>query len=115
MAEGADETEALRLVGALEAASEHPVGRAIAEAAAERVGPLLAVEGFANRPGLGVEGVVDGHAVVAGRPGLLADWAMSLPPELDEVRRDAEAAGRTVVAAGWDGAGAGACSSWPTR
>ena len=65
--------------------------------------PAPAVESFANRPGLGVEGVVDGHAVVAGRPGLLADWAMTLPAELDEVRRDAEAAGRTVVAAGWDG------------
>ena len=47
--------------------------------------------------------MVGGHAVVAGRPGLLADWSMTLPAELDEVRRDAEAAGRTVVAAGWDG------------
>ena len=103
VAEGVDEAEALRLVGALEAASEHPIGRAVAEAAVERTGPLLPVESFANRPGLGVEGVVGGHAVVAGRPGLLADWSMSLPAELDEVRRDAEAAGRTVVAAGWDG------------
>jgi Cu+-exporting ATPase len=103
VAEGTDATEALQLVGALEAASEHPVGRAIAAAAVERVGPLLPVEGFANRPGLGVEGLVDGHGVVAGRPGLLADWSLPLPPELDEVRRDAEAAGRTVVAAGWDG------------
>ena len=59
------------------------MGRAIAAAAAERFGSLPAVESFQNRPGLGVEGVVDGHAVVAGRPPLLADWSLLLPPELD--------------------------------
>ena len=52
------------------------------------------VEGFANHEGLGVEGVVDGRAVVAGRPALLADWALHLPPELDAARRAAEAAAR---------------------
>jgi Cu+-exporting ATPase len=99
---GVDAAEALRLVGALEHASEHPIARAIAAAAAAE-GPLPAVEGFANREGLGVEGVVDGHALIVGRPALLADWAMHLPPELDAARRAAEARGQTAIAAGWDG------------
>jgi P-type Cu+ transporter len=102
VADGVDAGEALRLAGALEHASEHPIARAIADAAAA-AGPLPAVEGFANREGLGVEGVVEGHAVVVGRPALLADWAMHLPAELDVARRAAEAAGRTAIAAGWDG------------
>jgi Cu+-exporting ATPase len=102
-AEGVDPTEALRVVGALEAASEHPIARAIAAAAEERAGPLPPVEGFANRAGLGVQGVVDGRAVVAGRPQLLADFALRLPDELDRARKAAEAEGRTVITAGWDG------------
>ena len=92
VADGIDAAEALRLVGALEHASEHPIAQAIATAAAAD-GPLPAVEGFANREGLGVEGVVDGHALIVGRPALLADWAMHLPPELDAARRAAEARG----------------------
>jgi Cu+-exporting ATPase len=103
VADGVDRVEALRLVGGLEAASEHPIARAIAAGAAAEVGPLPAVEGFANRAGLGVEGVVEGRAVVAGRPAHLADWGLRLPADLEERRAAAEAAGRTVVAAGWDG------------
>jgi Cu+-exporting ATPase len=95
-----DRDEALRLVAALEHASEHPIAQAIAKAAP---GPLPAVEGFANREGLGVEGVVEGHAMIVGRPALLADWAMHLSPELDAARRAAEARGQTAIAAGWDG------------
>ncbi len=102
VADGVDSGEALRLVGALEHASEHPIAQAIAAAAAAE-GPLPAVEGFANREGLGVEGVVEGHALIVGRPALLADWAMHLPPELDAARRAAEARGQTAIAAGWDG------------
>jgi Cu+-exporting ATPase len=98
-----DEDEALRLVGALEAASEHPIGRAIATAAEERTGPLPPVTAFANRAGLGVEGEVDGHRVVAGRPGLIAEAGAIVPRALVEARRAAEAEGRTVVLAGWDG------------
>jgi P-type Cu+ transporter len=102
-AEGVGRDEALRLVGALEHASEHPIAQAIARAAAAD-GPLAHVEGFTNRAGLGVEGVVAGHAVVVGRPALLADWAMPLTPELDAARRAAEGRGQTAIAAGWDGA-----------
>jgi Cu+-exporting ATPase len=102
VADGIDRDEALRLVGALENASEHPIAQAIA-AAAHDAGPLPAVESFQNREGLGVEGVVDGHALVVGRPALLADWALHLPAELEDARRAAAASGRTAIAAGWGG------------
>ncbi|MFE4398396.1 heavy metal translocating P-type ATPase [Kitasatospora sp. NPDC056808] len=101
-AEGVDRAEVLRLAGALEHASEHPIARAIATAAA-KAGELPAVEGFENVPGLGVQGVVDGHAVVAGREGLLNEWSQYLPEALAEAKRTAEAAGRTAIAVGWDG------------
>lgn len=102
-AEGTDETEALRLAGALEHASEHPVARAVATGAAERVGALPVPEDFVNVPGLGVQGVVDGHAVLVGRERLLAEWAIALPAELEQVRARAEAVGRTAVTVAWDG------------
>jgi P-type Cu+ transporter len=103
VADGVDRDEVLRLVGALEDASEHPIARAIADAAQAEHVALPAVESFGNREGLGVEGVVDGHALVVGRPALLADWAMHLPAELDAARRAAESRGQTAIAAGWDG------------
>ncbi|MDQ3632092.1 MAG: cation-translocating P-type ATPase, partial [Actinomycetota bacterium] len=90
---GEERAAVLRLAGALEDASEHPVARAIT-AAARDAGALPAVEGFANRAGLGVEGVVEGHAVVVGRPALLEwKWAMALGPELAAALTDAEAQG----------------------
>jgi Cu+-exporting ATPase len=132
VADGEDPDQVLRLAGALEDASEHPIAQAIARAARERVTtgvaaggaplpmfaaedagtsamsrpgpPLPAVESFANREGLGVEGVVEGHGVQVGRPALMADWGLSVPPGLDAARRDAEGAGRTAVLVAWDGA-----------
>ncbi|MEJ7765287.1 MAG: heavy metal translocating P-type ATPase, partial [Acidimicrobiales bacterium] len=83
-AEGEVEDEVLRLAGAVEDASEHPIAQAVAAAARERLGELPAVESFENRSGLGVQGVVDGHAVVAGRPSLLADRGAALPEELQQ-------------------------------
>ncbi|MGW2252941.1 heavy metal translocating P-type ATPase [Kitasatospora sp. NPDC001660] len=103
-ADGVTETEALRLAGAVEHASEHPIAAAIAAAAAERTGELPPVEGFENVPGLGVQGVVAGHTVVAGREALLADRSQLLPERLAEAKRTAEAAGRSAIAVGWDGA-----------
>ena len=94
-----ERAEALRLVGALEHASEHPIGRAIAACAAAEIGELPAVEAFANRQGLGVEGVVDGRAVVAGRTALLAGRGMHLPAELAAAKDIAESKGQTVVVA----------------
>jgi Cu+-exporting ATPase len=102
-ADRADAATVLRLVGALEAASEHPLGQAIAAGAAGRVGPLPAVDEFQSRAGLGVEGVVEGHGVVAGRRALMTDWAIDLPPEVAAACDAAEAAGDTAVVAGWDG------------
>jgi Cu+-exporting ATPase len=103
-ADGVSADEVLRLVGALEAASEHPIAQAIATAAREQVGPLPAVESFANLEGLGVRAVVDGHAVLAGRERLLDDHAMHLDASLRAAKEQAEAEGRTAVVAGWDGA-----------
>ncbi|MDH6676231.1 Cu+-exporting ATPase [Rhodococcus sp. LBL1] len=102
-ADGVDRDEALRLVGALENASEHPIAQAVAAGAAGSVGTLLPVEDFVNVEGKGVQGIVDGHAVVAGRESLLADWAQHLPDDLARAKRDAEKLGRTAIAAGWDG------------
>ena len=103
VSDGFGRGEVLRLAGALEGASEHPIARAVSSAARAEDGPLPAVEAFHNREGLGVEGVVDGHAVVVGRPALLHDWGMHLPAELDDARRAAEQRGQTAIAAGWDG------------
>jgi Cu+-exporting ATPase len=101
---GVDDAEVLRLAGALEDASEHPIAQAIAAGAREQVGTLPAVEGFTNLEGLGVQGVVDGHGVIAGRERLLADWAMPLTPELEAAKTAAEDLGHTPVFVGWDGA-----------
>ncbi|HEV2758170.1 MAG TPA: heavy metal translocating P-type ATPase [Acidimicrobiales bacterium] len=102
-APGTTAEEALALVGAVEDASEHPIARAIAAAAKGRLGSLPPVESFTNTQGLGVQGVVDGHAVVAGRMRFLADWGLTLGPELMAAKDAAEAAGRTPIVAGWDG------------
>jgi len=64
---GASRAEVLRLAGAVEDASEHPIAQAVAAAAREEVGSLPRVEAFANRPGIGVVGTVDGHRVEVGR------------------------------------------------
>jgi len=101
--DGTNVDTVLRYVGALEDASEHPIAQAIATGARERVGPLPTVEGFTNVEGLGVHGIVDGHAVITGRERLLVDWAMPLTAQLRAAKDNAEALGHTPVLAGWDG------------
>ncbi|MBC9003007.1 heavy metal translocating P-type ATPase [Micromonospora aurantiaca (nom. illeg.)] len=101
-ADGEDAAELLRLAGALEAASEHPIARAVADGAAE-AGPLPAVTGFANAEGLGVTGTVDGRELVVGRLRLLRERGLDVPEEVARAATGAEAAGRTAVLAGWDG------------
>jgi P-type Cu+ transporter len=91
-----DETM-LRIAGAVEDASEHPIAQAIARAARERFGTLPAVDGFANREGLGVVGTVEGQAVRVGRPD------GPLPAALDAALRAAHARGRTAVVASLGG------------
>jgi P-type Cu+ transporter len=102
-APGIEEADVLRYAGAVEDASEHPVAAAIAARAKRELTLLSAVEGFASHAGLGVEGVVGGHAVAVGRAAFLAGRGMPLPPELEAKRNEAEARGQTAVAAGWDG------------
>ncbi|MFR9752731.1 heavy metal translocating P-type ATPase [Nocardia sp. 004] len=93
----------LELAGALEDSSEHPIAQAIAKGARARVGELKPVEDFTNIAGLGVQGLVDGHAVLVGRARLLADWSHHLDEDLTQAMRAAEAEGKTAVAVGWDG------------
>ncbi|MFE9117547.1 heavy metal translocating P-type ATPase [Streptomyces sp. NPDC007172] len=102
-ADGTERSQVLRLAGALEHSSEHPIARAVAEGATAEAGTLPTPEDFANIAGLGVQGVVEGHAVLAGREKLLAEWAMELPPALKKAKEQAEAAGRTAIAVAWDG------------
>ncbi|WP_189719316.1 heavy metal translocating P-type ATPase, partial [Streptomyces spectabilis] len=110
-AQGTGEKELLRLAGALEHASEHPVARAVAAGAARRSGldvaDLPAPERFENVPGAGVRGTVDGHAVLAGSARLLAEAGVTGLDALADARERAEAAGRTVVLVAWDGVARG--------
>jgi P-type Cu+ transporter len=103
-AAGASRGELLRIAGALEDASEHPIARAIARAARAELGDLPPVEAFANREGHGVEGVVEGRGVQVGRPALIGEWGLAIPDDLDAARVRAEEQGRTAVFAAWDGA-----------
>jgi Cu+-exporting ATPase len=100
---GTETATLLRFAGAVEDASEHPVAEAIAARARETVGDLPTVEGFANHGGLGVVGVVSGHAVVVGRPSWLADWSLAIPDELATLIDQAQGAGSTVAVVAWDG------------
>ncbi|GGQ49274.1 heavy metal translocating P-type ATPase [Streptomyces asoensis] len=100
-ADGTDEPQLLRLAGALEHASEHPVARAVAAGAADRVGELPAAERFENVPGRGVRGLVEGREVAAGR---LFD---TVPDDVARARSEAERRGRTAVVVGWDGVARG--------
>ena len=104
-APGEDPDEVLRLAGAVEAASEHPVAAAIAAGARDRLrSGLPAVTEFGSDQGLGVRGVVDGRAVMVGRAGWLETaWARPVPALLAARAAEAEAAGQTAVFAGWDG------------
>ncbi|MCV7358384.1 heavy metal translocating P-type ATPase [Mycolicibacterium fluoranthenivorans] len=95
VADGESEAEIVRLAGALEHASEHPIARAIAEHAG---GALPPVDGFENHGGRGVTGVVDDRAVAAGRLSWLTEeWAMTVPADLRSAAEAAERQGRTPV------------------
>ncbi|WP_188503816.1 heavy metal translocating P-type ATPase, partial [Nesterenkonia alkaliphila] len=102
-APGVNRAELLRIAGGLEAYSEHPIAQAIAAGATGQVGELPAPESFENIEGKGVQGVVDGHAVVAGRESLLADWSMHLDEDLKAAKQAAETEGKTAITIGWDG------------
>ncbi|BEL04404.1 heavy metal translocating P-type ATPase [Actinoplanes sichuanensis] len=101
-AAGVDRDELLRLAGAVEAASEHPIAQAIASAAADSA-PLPQVTGFASTEGLGVTGTADGHAVHVGRIALLRQAGLTVPDDVEQAVAAAHKAGQTAVVAGWDG------------
>jgi Cu+-exporting ATPase len=103
-ADGETRDEVLRVAGAIEDGSEHPIARAIVRAARDEFGALPGVESFENVIGRGVSGVVEGRGVLAGRPALMADWSLKMPVELDAAYEAAENDARTPVAIAWDGA-----------
>ena len=100
---GTERGRLLQLAGSLEHASEHPIAQAIAKAATQQVGTLPPVDEFQNIEGKGVQGIVEGHAVLVGRDSLLADWSLSLSRELSTRKSAVEAEGKTVVTVAWDG------------
>nr|WP_263310017.1 heavy metal translocating P-type ATPase [Brachybacterium atlanticum] len=101
--EGTDRAELLRLAGAVEDSSEHPIAQAIAKGATQEVGELPTLSDFTNLEGKGVRGTVEGRAVVVGRESLLAETQMALSPAVAAAKAEAEEQGKTVVAIGWDG------------
>ena len=103
VANGEAEDELLQLAAAVEDASEHPIGRAIAERGRERLGSLPAVDGFSSRAGFGVRARVAGRDVVVGRLAFLSEWEIALPLELSARNEHLEATGVTVIAVAWDG------------
>ncbi|WP_371515742.1 heavy metal translocating P-type ATPase [Kitasatospora sp. NBC_01300] len=100
LGEGLDEGAVLRLAGAVEHRSEHPIGRAVAAAARERCGPLPAVDGFAAATGVGVSGVVEGRSIRVVRPD---GTAQPLPDDLADAVTAASDTGRTAVVVELDG------------
>ena len=101
--DGTGGDEALRLAGAVEDASEHPVGQAIARAAAARLGALPAAGNFTALPGAGVRGAVGDREVTVGRPDLFDELFLAVPAPLRQAAEAAEARARTAVLAGWGG------------
>ena len=100
---GVSEPELTRLTGAVEASSEHPIARALADHARARELSLPEVERFVSAAGLGVEALVEGRAVLVGRPVFLRERGFVWPGELETRVAELEDEGATVVAAGWDG------------
>ncbi len=101
-AEDTDPDQALRLAGAVEHASEHPIARAVAKAAAD-AGALPAVTDFTNLEGRGVRGSVDGREVLVGREAFLIDQAVTVDDQLTAAKEKAEGDGRTAVLVAWEG------------
>ncbi|SDB93105.1 Cu+-exporting ATPase [Raineyella antarctica] len=108
--EGTTSEEVLRIAGAVENASEHPIARAIARGAQDRTGRLPAVDDFANLEGLGVRGTVQGRTVLVGRAPLLDEQGIVVPADVVAAQREAVAQGRTAVLVAWDGVARGVLS-----
>lgn len=105
--DGEQPDEVLRIAGAVESPSEHPIAAAITAGAREKLGELPSVESFVNLRGLGVDGEVEGRRVLLGRLRLLSDRTFGVPDELRAAVQRAESDGRTAVVVGWDGSARG--------
>jgi Cu+-exporting ATPase len=114
-AAGVEPDDVLRLAGAVESGSEHPVARALTDAARERLGALPGVDGFRSTQGRGVEGfVLDGtgpagvgRTVRVGKRAWVEQAGLTVPPDVAAALDAAEEHGRTAVVVGWDGAARG--------
>ena len=106
--DGTSRAQLLALAGAVEQASEHLVGRAIANQADAELGTLVEVSDFTALAGLGVQGVVEGRVVSAGRLKLFEDAGSDLPDALVQTCARLERSGQTVVVVGVDGRAIGA-------
>jgi Cu+-exporting ATPase len=107
--DGVDRADALRLIGAVEHASEHPIAKAIARAAQNELGALPAVSNFNALAGMGARGVVDGVTVVVGQERLLKGELILVPATLRQAMADARAFGNTAVVAAWGGQARAVC------
>jgi Cu+-exporting ATPase len=102
-ADGTDRDELLKLAGSLESFSEHPIARAVADAASEEFRELPVPEDFQSIEGKGIQGIVNGHALLVGRASLVEEWSQEVPTELEALRVRSESEGATVVVVSWDG------------
>jgi Cu+-exporting ATPase len=101
--DGVSRSEALKFVGAVEAASEHPIARAITRAAENELGTVSSVDNFVTSPGVGATGVVDGVAVMVGREEMLRSKLIIVPATLREALQRVRMQGRTAVVGAWGG------------
>ncbi|NDG66035.1 MAG: copper-translocating P-type ATPase [Actinobacteria bacterium] len=108
-AEGIERRDALRMIGALELASEHPIARAIAIAAQKESGIIPDVQEFVSLAGMGARGVVDGVSVIVGHERLLQKELILIPGPLRTALADARAEGNTAVIAAWGGSARAVC------
>src|SRR5690625_1079476 len=102
-----DRAEVLRMAGAVEAASEHPIAQAVAAGARAELGSLPEVADFRNHAGRGVRGQVEGRDVLVGRPAWLTEHGVAVPDEVTQDHRDVERTGATAVVVAWDGTARG--------
>ncbi|KMO81282.1 heavy metal translocating P-type ATPase [Mycolicibacterium obuense] len=100
---GEQSDQVLRIAGAAEAASEHPIAHAISAGARDKLGDLPSVTSFENLRGLGVRGVVEDRTVLLGRLRLFDEQGFEVAADVHAAVQQAETKGRTAVVVGWDG------------
>ena len=102
-AEGVQRQDALRYAAAVEAASEHPIARAIASAGVQELGVLPSLDEFASMPGLGATGRIGGVIITVGREEVLRQRLVIIPTVLKNALESSRREGHTAVVVAWDG------------